>query len=97
MNKFRTVDLFCGGGGLSQGLQNAGFDIVAAFDAWNPAVDFYNQNIKGHFAYNQDLSDTDDAVRQIMQWHPSVIVGGPPCQDFSSAGKRDENGGKRNQ
>lgn len=94
MNKFRTVDLFCGGGGLSQGLQNAGFDVVAAFDFWVPAVDFYNQNIKGHVAYQQDLSNVDESIRRIEKWHPSVIVGGPPCQDFSSAGKRDENGGR---
>ena len=94
MNKFRTVDLFCGGGGLSQGLQNAGFDIVASFDFWIPAIDFYNQNIKGHSAYQQDLSNVEESVERIRKWKPSVIVGGPPCQDFSSAGKRDENGGR---
>ena len=94
MNKFRTVDLFCGGGGLSKGLQDAGFDVVAAFDFWNPAIDFYNQNIKGHSAYQQDLSNVDESVARIRKWNPAVIVGGPPCQDFSSAGKRDENGGR---
>lgn len=94
MNKFRTVDLFCGGGGLSQGLQNAGFDIVAAFDWWQPAINFYNQNITGHSAYRQDLSDVESSVERISKWGPSVIVGGPPCQDFSSAGKRDESGGR---
>ena len=94
MNKFRTVDLFCGGGGLSQGLQNAGFDIVASFDAWIPAVDFYNQNMRGHSAYQQDLSDVEGSIERIKKWNPSIIVGGPPCQDFSSAGKRDENGGR---
>ena len=94
MNKFRTVDLFCGGGGLSQGLQNAGFDIVAAFDWWQPAINFYNQNITGHSAYQQDLSDVNASVERIRKWKPSIIVGGPPCQDFSSAGKRDEGGGR---
>lgn len=94
MNKFRTVDLFCGGGGLSQGLQNAGFDIVAAFDWWQPAINFYNQNIVGHSAYKQDLSNVEETIERIRKWNPSVIVGGPPCQDFSSAGKRDEGGGR---
>ena len=94
MNKFRTVDLFCGGGGLSQGLQNAGFDIVAAFDCWQPAINFYNQNILGHSAYQQDLSNVRASVERISKWKPAVIVGGPPCQDFSSAGKRDEGGGR---
>lgn len=94
MNKFRTVDLFCGGGGLSQGLQNAGFEIVASFDFWTPAIDFYNRNIKGHSAYLQDLSNVEDSIVRIKKWKPTVIVGGPPCQDFSSAGKRNENGGR---
>lgn len=94
MNKFRTVDLFCGGGGLSQGLQNAGFDIVAAFDWWQPAINFYNQNIVGHSAYKQDLSNVEETIERIRKWSPNVIVGGPPCQDFSSAGKRDEGGGR---
>ncbi len=94
MNKFRTVDLFCGGGGLSQGLANAGFEVVAAFDWWQPAIDFYNQNLKGHSAYQQDLSDVEDSVARIKEWNPTIIAGGPPCQDFSSAGKRDESGGR---
>ena len=94
MNKFRTVDLFCGGGGLSQGLANAGFDVVASFDFWNAAIDFYNQNIKDHHAYQQDLSNVKESVERIKKWNPAVIVGGPPCQDFSSAGKRDEDGGR---
>ena len=80
--------MFCGGGGLSQGLQDAGFDIVASFDSWNPAIDFYNQNIKGHFAYQQDLSNIEESVARIKKWKPSVIVGGPPCQGFSQKGKR---------
>ena len=94
MNKFRTVDLFCGGGGLSQGLQNAGFDVVAAFDIWPAAVEFYNRNLKGHSAYLQNLSAIEESIARIREWNPSIIVGGPPCQDFSSAGKRDESGGR---
>ena len=94
MNKFRTIDLFCGGGGLSQGLKDAGFDVVAAYDWWQPAIDFYNQNFKDHKAYKLDLSDVDASVDRLNKWEPQIIVGGPPCQDFSSAGKRDENGGR---
>lgn len=94
MNKFRTVDLFCGGGGLSQGLQNAGFEIVAAFDFWHAAIDFYNHNFTGHAAYEQDISNVDETIARICKWKPAIIVGGPPCQDFSSAGKRDEQGGR---
>lgn len=90
----RIVDLFCGGGGLSHGLAQAGHDIVAAYDWWQPALDFYNRNILDHHAYKLNLSDVPKAVVEIRRWNPDAIVGGPPCQDFSSAGKRDENGGR---
>ena len=90
----RVVDLFCGGGGLSQGLIEAGHEVVAAYDWWQPALDFYNHNIHGHDAVQLDLSNVELAVRTIRRWNPAAIVGGPPCQDYSSAGKRDENGGR---
>ena len=38
----RAIDLFCGCGGLSLGFQNAGFQIVHAFDNWDKAVNIYN-------------------------------------------------------
>lgn len=37
----RTIDLFSGCGGMSLGFENAGFDVVAAFDNWDPAVTIY--------------------------------------------------------
>ena len=42
--KIKVVDLFCGCGGMSLGFQNAGFDIVASFDSWQPAVNIYKLN-----------------------------------------------------
>ena len=54
MNKrFKAVDLFCGCGGMSPGFQNAGFQIMSAFDNWDPAVKIYSQNskIKGMWDY----------------------------------------------
>lgn len=90
----RIVDLFCGGGGLSHGMAQAGHTIVAAYDWWQPALDFYNRNIQDHYAYKLDLSNVAQSVAEIRRWRPDAIIGGPPCQDFSSAGKRDENGGR---
>lgn len=90
----KIVDLFCGGGGLSYGMAQAGHTIVAAYDWWQPALDFYNRNIRDHHAYKLDLSNVSQAVAEIKRWMPDAIIGGPPCQDFSSAGKRDENGGR---
>lgn len=86
----KIVDLFAGGGGLSLGFQNAGFDIVAAFDWWETAVECYKANFN-HPVEQLDLSETDDAIKEIRKYAPDMIIGGPPCQDFSHAGKRIEN------
>ena len=85
----RAVDLFCGVGGLSRGLSNAGIEIVGAYDNWPAAVETYEWNMR-HGAECLDLLDVDEAVRKIRPLDPDMIVGGPPCQDFSSAGKRVE-------
>ncbi|MBQ7420207.1 MAG: DNA cytosine methyltransferase [Prevotella sp.] len=89
----RVVDLFCGCGGLSLGFQKAGFEIVCAYDKWEVALEVYRHNFK-HPAEKLDLSDIQTSSILIDQRQPDMIIGGPPCQDFSSAGKRDENGGR---
>lgn len=85
----RTVDLFAGCGGLSKGFENAGFDIVGAFENWSIAAECYHNNFS-HPVYETDLSDTDNAIELISALKPELIIGGPPCQDFSHAGKRIE-------
>lgn len=89
----KAVDLFCGCGGLSLGFIKAGIDVVAAFDNWDDALQVYRSNFK-HPAIKCDLSDVDASVEAITPFAPEMIIGGPPCQDFSSAGKRDENNGR---
>lgn len=97
MNKpLRAVDLFCGGGGLSQGLSDAGIQIICAMDAWPAAINFYRANQGNHPAELQDLSDVEGTIARLKQLSFEMIVGGPPCQDFSSAGKRDGNGSRAN-
>jgi len=88
----RTVDLFSGCGGMSLGFQNVGFEILAAFDNWKPAVEVYKDNFD-HPIYDFDLS-TIESKEFINQLNPNLIIGGPPCQDFSSAGKRDDTLGR---
>lgn len=88
----RAIDLFAGCGGLSLGFQSAGFDIVAAFDFWKEACDVYAANFD-HPIVQYDLSVIDD-IKQLEELTPNIIIGGPPCQDFSSAGKRDETLGR---
>ena len=91
---FKVVDLFCGCGGLSLGFQNAGYDIVAAYDNWDEAIKIYDKNFN-HNVIKRDLNDTEN-VDDIANFHPNIIIGGPPCQDYSSAGHRDESLGRAN-
>lgn len=84
MRNLSTVDLFCGCGGMSRGLQEAGFHVVAAFDKWKPAVEVYKKNFV-HPIYQHDLT-AEDTKNLIRNYQPDIIVGGPPCQDFSTAG-----------
>lgn len=84
----RTIDLFSGCGGLSLGFQNAGFEIVAGFDNWQPAIDIYEKNFN-HPIHKLDLSEVTD-FDIFKNLNADIIIGGPPCQDFSSAGKRNE-------
>ena len=76
-----VVDLFCGCGGFSLGFERAGFRIIAAYDNWRPAVDTYNNNFQ-HAAQLVEISKTSELPKS------TVIIGGPPCQGFSSAGLR---------
>lgn len=89
----RCVDLFSGCGGLSLGFIQAGYTIVSAFDNWDEAINVYRANFN-HPDIKLDLSDVTTATQTILPLHPQMIIGGPPCQDFSSAGDRDEDKGR---
>lgn len=88
----RVIDLFAGCGGLSLGFQNAGFEIAAAYDFWDEAIAIYKRNFD-HPIYKRDLNDIED-LSDMEALRPNVIIGGPPCQDYSSAGHRNENLGR---
>lgn len=85
----KIVDLFSGCGGLSLGFEQQGFEVVAAFEWWDAAVKCYEANFN-HPVLKVDLSDTENAINIIQEFQPDMIIGGPPCQDFSHAGKRVE-------
>ncbi len=82
----KVVDLFSGCGGMSLGFKEAGFDVVGAFDNWDAAIEIYKANFS-HPIYKKDLG-TEDPTSIIKDLKPDLIVGGPPCQDYSIAGKR---------
>jgi DNA (cytosine-5)-methyltransferase 1 len=87
----KAVDLFAGCGGLSLGLSRAGHDVVAAMDNWDPAIAVYRANF-GHAMLKQDLADVNSSIDAVMKFNPELIAGGPPCQDFSSAGLQNHSG-----
>lgn len=91
-NNMDVIDLFCGCGGMSLGFQKAGFDVIAAYDNWESAISVYNANFN-HKASNVDIL-SDEIIDKIEECRPDVIIGGPPCQDFSTAGHMNENGGR---
>ena len=90
----RLVDLFCGCGGMSLGFQNAGFEILSAYDNWDGAIEIYKSNFQ-HPIHKRDLS-TEDISEELKRLSPDIIIGGPPCQDFSIAGKRNFEGERAN-
>lgn len=84
-----AVDLFCGAGGLSLGLMQAGFRILVGADSDPVAVETHTANLGG-LGYTGDLTDVPAFLRQLRQWginHVDVVAGGVPCQPFSRAGR----------
>jgi len=90
------IDFFCGAGGFSEGFRQAGFDILAGFDNWQPAIDTYNENFK-LAGVNKDISafwGNDNEIEKLP--NTDVIVGSPPCISFSfsnKSGKADKETG----
>lgn len=85
--KYKVLDLFCGCGGISEGYALAGFDIVGGIDFNEYATVTFKHNFKNAKVHNIDITSFSDD--QIMEdFHDvDVIVGGPPCQGFSSANR----------
>ena len=87
MKPLKLFDLFCGAGGLSLGFERAGFNVVKAIDFDQYAVQTYNHNRDRIVAEEKNIIDIDDAY--IRKLGPiDGMIGGPPCQGFSTAGQR---------
>ena len=92
---YKFADLFCGCGGMSLGLIDAGFVDTIAADFWDVAMknylsyhklsktDFHQTNM---FNENEQL----DLIEAIKAAGIDLLAGGPPCQGFSTLGKREE-------
>lgn len=90
---YRFVDLFCGAGGMTQGLLQAGFQPVASVEV-NPiasATHIKNFPDCHHFCDDIKNLNSQQLLAEIGSPEVHVVAGGPPCQGFSVAGKRDPN------
>lgn len=92
------VDLFAGAGGFSLGALSAGCDVVGALELHEAAASTYGDNIRRPsgarvpFINDDILSVTPEAAMSKWQLVPGqceILVGGPPCQGFSSHRIRD--------
>jgi len=87
-----VIDLFCGVGGMSKGLTDAGLNVIAGVDIWDKAINNYKKNFE-HQAICEDLTKLPPEKFNLLYNKENkivdLIVGGPPCQGFSIAGKRD--------
>ncbi len=86
----KIIDLFCGCGGLSKGFEMAEFEPVLAIDMWEDAVKTYNHNHKKSVAICEDIHSIQNSELQKLSKEEKIVgvVGGPPCQGFSTVGTR---------
>ena len=91
MKILTAIDLFCGCGGFTKGLIDAKINVLVGIDIWNKAIESYSENYN-HYALCEDLTNytPKKCYKLIKTKKIDLIVGGPPCQSFSIAGKRDK-------
>lgn len=91
-NKPKGIALFAGCGGLSLGFHNAGFDVLGFVELKKEFCETYKANFKDTECLGNDIRKISN--RDVENWRKhfgeiDVLFGGPPCQGFSLAGKRD--------
>jgi DNA (cytosine-5)-methyltransferase 1 len=91
MKKIKYIDLFAGCGGLSLGFDLSGdFESVGFVEYWKPAIDTFKKNFPKSILLGEDITKvTEEDLKKLNGNSIDLIVGGPPCQGFSIAGKRD--------
>lgn len=94
MNKLTILDLFAGCGGLSAGFESDMFDIKVANEFWYDGAKTYTNNHPNTNVICDDITK-DEVKNEIYESFEKVacdiIIGGPPCQAYSNAGKRNPN------
>lgn len=95
MGEQKTIDLFSGAGGFTLGAHQAGFRAIAAVDVDPDLSSQFEKNFPGTKRLLMDLaSEAPEEVMKRCGVEPGElqgVIGGPPCQGFSSIGKREKN------
>jgi DNA (cytosine-5)-methyltransferase 1 len=98
--KHKLIDIFSGCGGLSTGFEWAGqFETVLTADIWQTALDTVKLNKPNTETICKPLQDLENQeIQKIKEKYGEieVVVGGPPCQGFSLAGKRKSDDPRNN-
>lgn len=97
LSLYKAIDLFCGCGGLTEGLKRAGFQVIGAVDIDPLAVKAYKANHPGVTVWETDIKTLKacDLKKQLKlrKGALDLLAGCPPCQGFSTM--RTLNGAKR--
>jgi len=80
-----VLDLFAGAGGLSQGLEDAGMEIIAASEWDEAALTTYGKRHPAVDLYEGDIAEVDFTL---FCGKTDIVAGGPPCQPWSDGGKQ---------
>lgn len=93
MEKYKYIDLFAGAGGMSLGFDKAGFENVLAVEYDECFAETYKFNFPKHNLRVEDIKNiSNDEIKEIIGNNKiDVIIGGPPCQGFSIAGRIGRN------
>ena len=84
----KVLDLFCGAGGLSEGFKKAGFNILTGLDINSDALLTYRFNHPDTEIITHDLQNVPDSLINGLKINNyDIVIGGPPCQGFSLAGR----------
>jgi DNA (cytosine-5)-methyltransferase 1 len=87
-----VVDIFAGAGGISQGFQEAGFDVALSVDSDPVACETFAKNHPRTWVVCDQVEKLSWAAMVRDLGRPiDVVIGGPSCQGFSTHGKRDPN------
>jgi len=96
-NKLNFIDLFCGAGGLSFGLNKAGHKCLLGIDFDKDSIETFKYNHKDSASFCGDIKDLDNkTLKSLVTKKIEMIVLSPPCQAFSTIGKGDVNDPRNN-